>query len=188
MYQLVHPPRRYQRVLLYENAFSRYDCEWIDRTAASVPEAPALVGTEHVEKAATRKSLLRWLPPEGPWLWLYERLNDVILRANALIWRYDLNAIQNVQHTEYRAPGGHYTWHQDSGDGPFSKRKLSASVVLTPTAGHEGGVFELFEYGPVVASQGDVILFPSHEFHRVTPVTAGVRRSLVAWVEGPELR
>jgi PKHD-type hydroxylase len=32
--------------------------------------------------------------------------------------------------------------------------------------------------------KGSVILFPSFTMHRVTPVTKGVRRSLVLWVGG----
>ena len=121
-------------------------------------------------------------------MWLYERLGHVINAANASTWGYDLSSIQTIQHTTYEAPGGHYQWHQDSGAGQFAGRKLSLSVVLTDPRTHEGGTFELFDHGTVIAGIGDVILFPSHEQHRVTPLTAGARRSLVAWVAGPELR
>ena len=34
--------------------------------------------------------------------------------------------------------------------------------------------------------QGTVFVFPSTLRHQVTPVTSGVRKSLVAWVEGPK--
>lgn len=30
--------------------------------------------------------------------------------------------------------------------------------------------------------------FPSYTMHRVTPVTRGVRKALVAWVNGPDFR
>jgi len=33
-----------------------------------------------------------------------------------------------------------------------------------------------------------MIVFPSHVLHRVTPVTRGVRRSLVGWIGGPHPR
>ena len=36
--------------------------------------------------------------------------------------------------------------------------------------------------------RGTVIAFPSYQLHRVTPVTAGIRKSLVAWVLGPDFR
>jgi PKHD-type hydroxylase len=187
-YRLDPPAREFARFAVFEDGFSWYDLKWIEDTVRSVPIAPALVGNEREEKAVTRKSVLRWLPAVDPWIWLYQRLNLIINDVNGRYWRYDLTEMQDIQHTEYTAPGGHYTWHQDSGAGPFAGRKLSLSVVLTNPREHEGGVFELFEHGPIPARLGDVILFPSHEFHRVTPVTSGVRRSLVCWVAGPELR
>jgi predicted 2-oxoglutarate/Fe(II)-dependent dioxygenase YbiX len=38
------------------------------------------------------------------------------------------------------------------------------------------------------AERGSVLAFPSFLYHRVTPVTGGVRRALVAWIAGPRLR
>jgi PKHD-type hydroxylase len=35
---------------------------------------------------------------------------------------------------------------------------------------------------------GKVVLFPSFMLHRVTPVTKGIRRSLVVWVTGPAFK
>jgi PKHD-type hydroxylase len=37
-------------------------------------------------------------------------------------------------------------------------------------------------------AKGMVILFPSWVIHRVTPVTKGVRKSIVVWVTGPKFR
>jgi len=31
-----------------------------------------------------------------------------------------------------------------------------------------------------------LLIFPSYLWHRVTPVTKGIRKSLVAWVIGPQ--
>ena len=36
--------------------------------------------------------------------------------------------------------------------------------------------------------QGTIINFPSFVFHRVTPVTKGIRYSLVVWHTGPKLK
>jgi PKHD-type hydroxylase len=43
---------------------------------------------------------------------------------------------------------------------------------------------------PMVAprEKGTVIMFPSYLLHRVTPVTKGVRKSLVLWVGGTTFR
>jgi PKHD-type hydroxylase len=37
-------------------------------------------------------------------------------------------------------------------------------------------------------TKGSAIFFPSFAMHRVTPVTDGVRRSLVVWMEGPRFK
>jgi predicted 2-oxoglutarate/Fe(II)-dependent dioxygenase YbiX len=36
--------------------------------------------------------------------------------------------------------------------------------------------------------QGSLVAFPSFMTHRVTPVTRGLRWSLVTWLEGPPFR
>jgi hypothetical protein len=41
-------------------------------------------------------------------------------------------------------------------------------------------------YGP--RERGTVIAFPSCVLHRVTPITAGTRKSLVVWITGPKFR
>ena len=51
----------------------------------------------------------------------------------------------------------------------------------------EGGDFEINLSTPnkVNVKKGMAIFFPSFVLHRVTPVTKGIRKSLVIWVEGP---
>jgi len=36
--------------------------------------------------------------------------------------------------------------------------------------------------------KGSVLIFPSYINHKVSPVTKGIRRSLVAWFSGPRWR
>ena len=35
---------------------------------------------------------------------------------------------------------------------------------------------------------GDVVVFPSFTLHQITPITKGIRHSLVSWVSGPPWR
>ena len=35
--------------------------------------------------------------------------------------------------------------------------------------------------------QGSVIVFDSRDWHRVTPITKGIRYSIVCWTKGPNL-
>ena len=70
-------------------------------------------------------------------------------------------------------------------------RKLSMSLILN--GNFQGGVFEfasynrgkVFYYTQLNHRAGTVIVFPSSIEHRVTPVTKGIRYSLVAWFLGP---
>lgn len=52
---------------------------------------------------------------------------------------------------------------------------------------YEGGELQINTGKVLVAEKekGTVIIFPSYLLHRVTPVTKGIRRSLVLWIEGP---
>lgn len=73
------------------------------------------------------------------------------------------------------------------------------TVQLSEPEEYEGGEFQ-FDYrnstkgSPVINTakeikrKGSVIVFPSHLWHRVKPVTKGRRRSLVMWTMGRPFR
>ena len=74
---------------------------------------------------------------------------------------------------------------------PFD-RKLSMTVQLTDPTEYEGGDFHLDDSVEPLPSfskdKGSVLIFPSYINHKVSPVTKGIRRSLVAWFSGPRWR
>ena len=47
---------------------------------------------------------------------------------------------------------------------------------------------ELAEHRAASRACGAVVVLPAFEYHRVTPLRSGVRRSLVSWVSGPPFR
>ena len=112
---------------------------------------------------------------------------------NGMYWRYDINGFhEHLQYTVYDGSGTHYDWHVDNNmltDLP--PRKLSMSVQLSDPDDYDGGGLEISD-GQIVeatdARGSSVIVFPSYRVHRVTPVTEGVRRSLVVWANGPPFR
>ena len=102
-----------------------------------------------------------------------------------------LGQLVEVQYTEYHATeGGKYDWHHDinwNENGPYD-RKLSLTIQLSDPSEYEGGFFEFMEVEQppeVYRTKGTILIFPSYLQHRVTPVTRGIRRSLVAWFHGP---
>jgi predicted 2-oxoglutarate/Fe(II)-dependent dioxygenase YbiX len=106
-----------------------------------------------------------------------------MLRANAVTGGFDLKTVEPLQLAEY-AVGDGYDWHLDIGPGTADLRKLSASVQLSDPAEYDGGDLEIWGTGGVDRARGTIIAFPSYIPHRVTAVTRGVRRALVAWAAG----
>jgi PKHD-type hydroxylase len=104
-----------------------------------------------------------------------------------------------MQYTTYES-GQFYSWHVDQHSEPYSDgmfkgmtRKLSITIQLTEPDDYDGGDFEIRDYCDYDSVQtikglrprGSLLVFPSFLMHRVTPVTRGVRRSLVCWIVGP---
>ncbi len=49
----------------------------------------------------------------------------------------------------------------------------------------DGNVVSAEQIETDIATQGSAIVFDSRDWHRVTPVTKGVRYSIVCWTVGP---
>lgn len=137
-----------------------------------------------------RRTDIAWIERNERSEWLYSRLWSAVESANARFFGYDIQFIEPLQYSVYRAESnGFYTAHYDWGANEIGIRKLSFSVQLSDPMEYAGGdlVLHTGRGEPVVATrrQGSIIVFPSWMLHEVTPVTQGVRRSLVGWFEGP---
>ena len=133
-----------------------------------------------------------WIRPGEETRWFYLRMEQVARSLNDQVYQFDLRGFSEpFQYTVYHGnEGGHYDWHVDQGK-MQNQRKLSFSVQVSDPSLYEGG--ELQTYGATDISiapkeRGTVIAFPSYVLHRVTPVTAGTRKSIVAWTSGPKFR
>ena len=89
-------------------------------------------------------------------------------------------------------PGTEYSWHIDAeSNNPVRDVKLTAMINCSDEP-YEGGELVLFKgvevKCPDFETPGSVIVFPSSMVHRITPVTKGVRYSLVAWFLGPPFK
>ena len=65
-------------------------------------------------------------------------------------------------------------------------------MLLSDPSEFEGGELQVKTCSDQISTletkKGRAWFFPSYTLHRVTPVTKGVRRSLVLWSGGPEFR
>jgi len=108
-------------------------------------------------------------------------------------WNFEIDGLAHaLQATRYSGEASeHYDWHMDWGGGKLGFRKISAVAHLSEESDFAGGSLQLTNGSfPIQAAQaaGTVTVFPSFLMHRVTPVTAGCRLAVVAWVLGPSFR
>ena len=126
----------------------------------------------------------------------FEKIRDAAVLVNSKSYNYDLLGFDYMQYAEYHGTdNGFYNYHSDMilGEnlpkGPAYPRKLSISIVLSDPSEYEGGDLEFMwgskEILKVEQPKGRLVAFPSWLMHRVTPVTSGVRRSIVVWCIGP---
>ncbi len=151
-----------------------------------------------------RNSDLVWLNDT----WIYKELHPYVHKANAMAgWNFDWNRSESCQFTKYKL-NQYYDWHQDTWPKPYNHpgrrdhgmiRKLSVTCQLTDGSEYKGGEleFDFRNYDPQMRDEtkhlrkateilprGSMIVFPSFLWHRVKPVTKGVRYSLVLWNVG----
>jgi len=139
-----------------------------------------------------RKSKVNFTEPDEENRWIFNKLNNFVQFINDKFYGFDLIGYNSFQFSTYSSKEkGHYDWHIDSYVGNLNPqgtglhRKLSMTLLLNDD--FEGGDFEINLSQPqkIEVKKGRAIFFPSFVLHRVTPVTKGIRKSLVIWVEGP---
>ena len=140
-----------------------------------------------------RRSKIRWVKDED----LKKKMYNYAEYANRILWNFDINYMEDIQHTRYDADNkGHYDWHIDTfweNTANLYDRKISVIIQLTDGDEYEGGDFIIDPQYPqppkdLMRKKGTVFAFPSFIRHRVEPVTSGTRKSFVTWVEGPAFR
>lgn len=164
------------------------ECEYYEPKDASL-------GLDGRQDSEYRRSEVRWIDKNdsnskfiADLIWYY------VENANRNAFGFDISGIFDIQYTIYKAEDeGKYDWHHDTfwgNDGAYD-RKLSVIFQLSDPSDYDGGQFEIdHQYAQPIGfnEKGSVIVFPSFIPHRVTEVTRGTRKSLVAWVEGPKFR
>tara|TARA_R110000823_G_scaffold218426_1_gene347662 strand:+ start:2108 stop:2737 length:630 start_codon:yes stop_codon:yes gene_type:complete len=201
---------------VFQKAFSEKFCDDIIQHGNIQRESTALIGgvpdivnlnkkqINNLQK--TRNSNIAWL--NDPWI--YREVLPFIDAANEIAgWNSDIDVSEDFQFTKYKL-NQHYDWHCDSFPEPFNKpniplqngkiRKLSATISLSDPSNYSGGELEFNFNNPLkskkenikqckeVLPRGSIVIFPSFVYHRVVPVTEGIRYSLVLWTLGNPYR
>jgi PKHD-type hydroxylase len=199
----------------FKSAIPPKICDDIIKHGLSKSETMATIGgygnkklskEESQDLKLKRNSDIVWLSDP----WVYRELHPYINEANKKAgWNFDWDYSEQIQFTKYKL-NQYYDWHCDSFDKPYDRpntpehgkiRKISMTCQLTDSSEYRGGEleFDFRNYDPPmrdeskhlrqakeILSKGSIIVFPSFLWHRVKPVTKGVRYSLVMWsVGGP---
>ena len=185
-------------------------CDDIIKYALSKKETLGTIGgyddkklskTDIKEMKRKRNSDLVWLNEP----WIYKEVQPYIRQANKNAgWNFEWDRSEVCQFTKYKL-NQYYDGHNDGWKKPYNKpntpdhgkiRKLSMTLQLTDGSEYEGGEleFDFRNYDPhardeskhlkkakEILPKGSIVVFPSFVWHRVKPITKGVRYSLVMW-------
>lgn len=149
-------------------------------------------GSERISAPQVRKSQIIWVKAEEQNGRLFEEIVNKVYYVNNFHFNFRVDYFKDLQYSEY-ASDGHYGWHTDTvfngeDDDKTRQRKISFTLQLNDPSEYEGGAFETFYNGEnqeVELQRNTAVFFPSYLPHQVTPVTKGVRKSLVGWIYGP---
>ena len=194
----------------YKSVIPSRICDDIVRKGKQLQEQMAVTGgygdIDKLNKEEI-KDLKRKRNSDIVWMndrWIYNEIQPYIHQSNANAgWNFEWDWSESCQFTKYKH-NQYYDWHCDSWDKPYEKegpdngkiRKLSMTCQLTDGSEYTGGEleFDFRNYDPhmrdesqhlrrakEILPKGSIIVFPSFVWHRVKPVTAGTRYSLVVW-------
>lgn len=175
---------------IFPAMFSAQECDAITtlgearvKASASVDDRSDLASRDY------RVSDIAWIEPAADSEWLYHRLGTIFGQINASYGFELAGFIEPLQFTCYGA-GQYFGWHVDIGGDSTSLRKLSLTIQLSASEDYTGGDLQFHGAAemPAARARGTGVAFPSYLAHQVSPVTGGLRRSLVAWAYGPPYR
>jgi PKHD-type hydroxylase len=165
----------------------------IDIGDACVKERAKVGVANGTEVADIRRTDISWIEMNQDTEWIYDKLAYIARQLNGEYYNFDLHGFwEHLQYTVYEGDEkGHYDWHIDAGPNDECPRKLSIVLQLSDPSEYEGGELQIMTNKDAITiekKKGFLVAFPSYQLHRVTPVTSGVRRTLVVWATGPAFR
>lgn len=124
--------------------------------------------------------------------WIYQRMALAARQINEQNFQFNLNGFaENFYYLSYGDQGDHFDWHLDIGYQTQAPRKMSLVLQLSHPEEYEGGFFDVLvahQHFRAIKQRGMIVAFPAFKIHRVTPVTAGVRKTLAMFTTGPNFR
>jgi PKHD-type hydroxylase len=200
MHYLLNRNKKYEDIIAVDNLFTEAELDNLVVQLSNEELRGSDVGVsfnltpEEYEKYqldpnSIRRSNICWLDKEK-YTWLYQKCEEAINHVN-LNYNKVLYGIEPLQYTEYGSNyKGYYGPHIDHFSGQPLSRSLSFTIQLSKPEEYEGGDLLIYSADTKHSVQankqyGCVTFFDSKILHEVTPVTSGLRKSLVGWIVGP---
>ena len=164
--------------------------QWLNTQRAQIGiSGSGIVDEEH------RRTDVCWMDVNEETLPIWKSIGETISEVNRRYFHFDLSGCyEPAQLAVYTDKNqDYYQWHTDASmKESKTPRKLSMVLCLSDPHEFEGGELQVKiesdETRTLELKKGRDWFFPSWVLHRVTPVTKGVRRSLVLWVGGPPFK
>lgn len=177
-----------------DDIFTEQELALILKIGDSLPlKDGTITGEKCYEKdVAARKTGVSWVALSEESYFIYNKISNYVNFINGRFFQFDLHGYtEPFQYSVYEKEG-HYTWHLDLLSDPSAPpRKLSTVLMLSSPDEYEGGELQVFtgkEPFSLEPKKGRLYVFPSFVLHRVTPVTKGVRKTLVSWISGEKFK
>jgi PKHD-type hydroxylase len=165
-------------------------CDSVVKDLSGLPKKDATMGADGKHSNHSQRNTdIRFAPPN---YWFTHYMFGLGVKANTTCeWDFAITDNEAIQFAEY-GPEQHYDWHIDTFliSGKPMERKVTVVCLLNDPEEFVGGEFDI-EHGVQYMAplfKGAVIAFPSFLYHRVRPVTEGVRRTATMWLNGPRLK
>ena len=180
--------------VIWRDLFTQAELDTLEQYCDGLPLEPARLTGEG--NGGIRTTEVAWVFRKAETEDLYLRMEAAVLRLNADLFRFDLTSLTTMQYAVYRQEdAGYFDWHNDygryRGDPGQEPRKITLSLQLSDGTAYDGCDLEVRAAHPLDTApreRGALMAFRANALHRVTPVTRGVRKSLVIWAAGPEFR
>jgi PKHD-type hydroxylase len=179
-----------------DNFFTNYELDKLTKLCSEESISDGTIGEKN-ELNEYRKSKVSFIGSDkfDKYGFFIQKMNQIITETNDMFFDYDLRLWDHFQYTEYHDyESGEYKEHIDmflGFDAPTSilTRKMSISIMLNDD--YEGGDFFMktgMEKQLIPKQKGRILFFPSFVPHGVSPVTKGIKKSIVIWVNGPRFK
>ena len=189
------PPRLMESgSVSWQGLFSAAELDALESHCDGLPLEPARLTREG--NGGIRTTDVAWVFRNAETEDLYLKMEAIVLKLNADLFRFALTGLTTMQYAVYRqSQGGYFDWHNDygryRGDPGQEPRKITLSLQLSDGAAYQGCDLQVRAAHPVDVApreRGALMAFRANALHRVTPIREGVRKSLVIWAVGPEFR